>query len=90
VGRVESCFGPFGDSVGVGARQVQGLRQTYHRLRNHFVRTKWIYLVMWVMWNLVSVRSETLLVSVQDRCTVCAKCTLGSEIVLDAPDGTPR
>jgi hypothetical protein len=29
-------------------------------------------------------------VSVQDRCTVCAKRTIGSEIVLDAPDGTPR
>ena len=27
---------------------------------------------------------------VQDRCTVCAKRTIGSEIVLDAPDGTPR
>ena len=25
-----------------------------------------------------------------DRCTVCAKCTIGSKIVLDAPDGTPR
>jgi hypothetical protein len=24
----------------------------------------------------------------QDRCTVCAKYTIGSEIVLDAPDGT--
>ena len=43
-----------------------------------------------VMWNLVSVRLETVLVSVQDRCTVCTKCTIGSEIVLDAPDGTPR
>jgi hypothetical protein len=29
------------------------------------------------------------LVSVQDRCTVCAKHTVGSEIVLDAPDSTP-
>jgi hypothetical protein len=27
---------------------------------------------------------------VQDRCTVCAKQTIGSVIVLDAPDGTPR
>ena len=27
---------------------------------------------------------------VQDRCTVCAKRTIGSEIVLDAPDGTHR
>ena len=26
----------------------------------------------------------------QDRCTVCAKRTIGSEIILDAPDGTPR
>jgi hypothetical protein len=26
----------------------------------------------------------------QDRCTVCAKCTMGKEIILDAPDGTPR
>ena len=25
-----------------------------------------------------------------DRCTVCAKCTIGSLIILDAPDGTPR
>jgi hypothetical protein len=24
------------------------------------------------------------------RCTVCAKRTIGSEINLDAPDGTPR
>jgi hypothetical protein len=30
------------------------------------------------------------LVSVQDRCTVCAKCSIASEIILDAPDGTPR
>jgi hypothetical protein len=28
------------------------------------------------------------LVSVQDRCMVCAKHTLGSKIILDAPDGT--
>ena len=28
--------------------------------------------------------------SVQDSSTVCAKLTIGSEIVLDAPDGAPR
>jgi hypothetical protein len=44
----------------------------------------------WVMWNLVSVRLETVLVLVQYSCTVCAKCAIGSEIVLDAPDDTPR
>ena len=27
--------------------------------------------------------------SVQDRCTFCAQRTIGSEIALDAPDGTP-
>jgi hypothetical protein len=42
------------------------------------------------MSNLISVLLEMVLVSVQDRCTVCAKCTKGSEIILDAPDGTPR
>ena len=42
-----------------------------------------------VLWNLVSVRLDTVLVSVQDRCLVCAKHTIGSEIILDAPDGTP-
>jgi len=35
-------------------------------------------------------RLEMVLVSVQDRCTVCAKHTIGSAIVLDAPDHTPR
>jgi hypothetical protein len=33
---------------------------------------------------------ETVLVLVQDKCTVCAKYTIGLEIILDAPDGTPR
>ena len=37
-----------------------------------------------------SVRLEMVLVLVQDRCTVCAERTIGSDIVLDAPDGTPR
>jgi hypothetical protein len=45
---------------------------------------------MWVMWNLISVCLETVLVSVQDRCTVYAECTIGLEIILDTPDGTPR
>ena len=33
----------------------------------------------------VSVHLEMVLVSLQDRCTVCAKRTIGSEKVLDAP-----
>ena len=39
----------------------------------------------WVMRNITSFSLETVLVSVQDRCMVCAKCTKGSETVFDAP-----
>ena len=38
------------------------------------------------MWNLASFRLKTMLVSVQDRCMVCARRTIGSEIILDATD----
>jgi hypothetical protein len=44
----------------------------------------------WVMWNLISVCLETVLVLVQCSCTVCVERTIGSEIVLDTPDNTPR
>jgi hypothetical protein len=40
------------------------------------------------MWNVILIHLETVLVSVQYRCTVCAKATIGSEIILDAPDVT--
>ena len=38
----------------------------------------------WVLWNLVSDCLEIVLVSVEDRCTVCAKRTTGSDIVFNA------
>ena len=34
--------------------------------------------------------SDRELMLTQDRCMVSVECTMGSEIVLDAPDGTPR
>jgi hypothetical protein len=40
VGLVEPRFGLFRDSVSIDARQVHGLRRTYHRLGNHFGRTR--------------------------------------------------
>jgi hypothetical protein len=43
-----------------------------------------------VIWNLVLVHLEMELASVQDRCMVCVIRTIGSEIILDAPDGPPR
>jgi hypothetical protein len=40
---------------------------------------------MYVKWKLVLVRLETVLVSAQDRCTVCAERTIGSQIILMHP-----
>jgi hypothetical protein len=39
---------------------------------------------------LVSVRLEIMLILTQDRCTVCTEHTRGSEMVLDASDGSSR
>jgi hypothetical protein len=40
--------------------------------------------------KLVLVHLEIVLILMQDRCMVCAERYIGSEIVLDTPDGTPR
>jgi hypothetical protein len=88
--QVEACFGPFGDSANLYARYVHGLRRMYHKLGNHFGCTRWNSSMMGVMWNLVSAYSKMVLVSVQERCTACTKRTIGSGIVLDETDGTPR
>jgi hypothetical protein len=81
--QMEACFDPFGDSANLDAGWVRGLLRMYHRLQNYFGRTRWNSQVMWVLVNFVSVRLEMVLVSVQDRCTVCAKCAIGSGIILD-------
>ena len=39
----------------------------------------------WVLWNLVLDRLEIVLVSVEDRCTVCTERTIGSDIIFHAP-----
>jgi hypothetical protein len=89
VGRVEFHFSPFGDSVNVSAREVHGLHRTYHRHRNRFGRTRWESLVTWLKWKLGLVCLGILLLLMHDWCMVCIKRTVGSEIVLEAPDGTP-
>jgi hypothetical protein len=73
--QVDARFGLFRDSANHDARKLHGMRRTYHRLKNRFGRTQRISYVI-------------VFVSVQDRCTVCAKRS--SEIILDAPDGTTR
>jgi hypothetical protein len=62
MGDVESRFIPFGDSVSVVARWVHGLRQTCHRLRNHFGRTRRYSKVRRLKWKLDSVRLEIVLI----------------------------
>ena len=39
---------------------------------------------------LILVCLDIVLILTQDRCAVCTERTIGSDIILDAPDGTPR
>ena len=41
---------------------------------------------MLVKRDLVSIHLEIVLISAQDRCTVCAEWTTGMEIILGTPD----
>ena len=40
--------------------------------------------------KLISVLLDIVLILTQDRSTICIERTIGSEIILDAPDGTTR
>jgi hypothetical protein len=68
---------------------VHGLCQTYHRLRNRFGHPK-VHLgdeaQLEAHFGLFvdSANLDARLVH------VCSKSTIGSEIILDAPDGNPR
>ena len=42
-----------------------------------------------VKWNLVSIRLDLVLVSMQDRCSVSRQTYQSLRIILDEPDGTP-
>jgi hypothetical protein len=88
--RLEDHFSPFRDRANLDVSSMHGLCQTYHRPRNHFVHIRWYSSVTRLNWKLVSVRLEIVLILTQDRCNVCAKRTIGSEIILDEPDATPR
>ena len=66
------------------------MHQTYHRLRNHFGHNERFFKVTRLKWKLDSVRLAIVLLLMQDRCTVSAECIIGSEVILDASDGTPR
>ena len=79
--QVEARFGLFGDSANLDARLVHGLCRMYHRFRKSFSTHP-----MELLGDVGHVKSrsvclEMMLVLVQDRYTVYAKCTIGSDIV---------
>ena len=79
--QLEAHFGTFVESANLDARLVHGLRRMYHRLGKSF----WA-LLMELLGDVGHVESrlirlEMVLVLVQDRCTVCTKRTIGSDIV---------
>jgi hypothetical protein len=73
--QMEVSFRPFGDSANLNSR--------------------WVHSLLELLGDVGHVEShlcplEIVLVSVLDRSIICTKRTIVSEIVLDAPDGTPR
>jgi hypothetical protein len=75
--QLEARFGLFRDSANFDARSVHGLRQTYHWLRNYFAHP------IELLGDVGHVEYHFglfggMLVLVQDRCTDCAKRTIGS------------
>ena len=87
--QVEPRFGLFADRANFDTRKVHGLRRMYHWLRSGFGHTRWYSLGMRLKLKFILVCLEIVLLLTQDRCMVCTERTIGSELVLDAPDGTP-
>jgi hypothetical protein len=59
-------------------------------LKNPCGRTQWYYEVTRLKWKLVLVHFVVVLILMKDSCSVSAERTIGSEIILDPIDGTPR
>jgi hypothetical protein len=74
----------FGDSVNLDARYVHGLRRAYHRFRNHFGVQPMVLLcgVGQVETHFATFGDR---ISMQDKCMICAECSIGSEIILAQP-----
>ena len=87
---MESRFSPFGDGVSVGARLGAWFVPNVPYAQKSFWTHPMVLLgdEAEVQARFGPFRDSANLDA--DRCTVCAERTIGSEIVLDAPDGTPR
>jgi hypothetical protein len=85
VGQVEGHLNSLGDGVNlgkIGARIAANVPWAW----KSFCAYSMELLGNVGQMELVSIRLDVLLISTQDRCTVCAKRTIGLEIYLDAPD----
>jgi hypothetical protein len=76
VGHGESCFRAFGVVL--------------VSMQDRCMRLKWMLKWMRLKWMLVLIRLGIVQILTQDRCMVCAKRTMASEIIWDVPNGTPR
>ena len=86
---MKASIGSFGHSANLDARLVHALRRTYHRLKKSFWTHPMKQLVdMGHVESRFGPFGDSF--SVGARFKVCAKHIIGSEIILDAPDGTPR
>ena len=81
LGDVEARFSPFGDSINLDTSLVHGLHRTRNRLGSHFGCTRWNSKATWVKWKLILLHLEIVLTSMQHRCMVCAKRTIGQKSV---------
>jgi hypothetical protein len=84
---VEARFSQFGDSVNLdtSARFAPNVQYAMKSFSAHPIDL----LGDWVKGKLVWVFLAIVLISAQERCTICIELTIGSEIILDTPNGTP-
>ena len=88
--QLEARFGSFGDSANLDARSVHGFAPNVPQAQKSFSTHPMELLGDVGHVESRSVRFEMVLALVQDRCTDCAKHTIGLDIIQNAPDGTPR
>ena len=80
VAHVKSCFGPFGDSVRVGARLVHGLSQMYKGSESFGTHPLVLLGVDGQVEACFGLFGDCPNLDA-DRCTVCGERTIGSEII---------
>jgi hypothetical protein len=88
--QVKARFGLFGHSISLGIRSVYSFAPNIPRAGNLFKHSRWYFLVTLIKWKLISDSLEIVLISTQDRFTVCAECTTGMEIFLGTPNSTSK